>query len=275
MNFFNGFKLKIPHGLLFIIALFISANSWAAFPRCYNIGSMTMTVTDKGNGNATFSFTTNGIAATQYLAVYTPSGNVLRSSSGQVMQCALYGGGTSCSVNYQTDVPVNTIIMGALSLRANSDGQIVATKCTGQQNFTITPVPPATGCKISSPASLAVQWGNISASAINSRTTPEKVAAVTIDCGSNSFPIYTTLTNSNGDSSAINGLMKTSSGRIGISAKWNASGIAIPLGTKQSWPSLSGQRDFSIKYALTPLAVIGQESAGAFSTINTLSIEYR
>ncbi|CAI1604377.1 Uncharacterised protein [Serratia quinivorans] len=274
MKFLNRFRFNIWHGFLFMALLLLAQCARAAFPSCYG-GGISMSVTDNGNGNATFRMSTGAIAARQYMAVYTPSGLVLRSSNGAMVQCVLPGGSSSCSVNYQTNVAVNTTIMAALSLRPNSDYMVATSKCSGQQNFNITPVPPATGCNVSSPTSLTVQWGNVSASSINSRSAPVKVAAININCGRSPFPIYTTLTNSSGVNDAINGVMKTSSGRIGISAKWNDNGSAIPIGTRQSWPSQGGQRDFSIRYALTPLAEVGQESTGAFSTINTLSIEYR
>ncbi|CAI1604379.1 P pilus assembly protein, pilin FimA [Serratia quinivorans] len=127
-------------------------------------------------------------------------------------------------------------------------------------------------CKVTSPTSQSLSWGALPASTITAGAAAVKKATVSIDCGTYSLPVTTKLTNSTGDQDATKGILNSGLTGLGLKATWVDDGSIVVLSQSKSWASQSGVRDFSINFQ--PIKV-GEVTPGNFSTVGTLSIEYR
>lgn len=136
----------------------------------------------------------------------------------------------------------------------------------------------ASSCLLQTPKDIAIAWPTLTPSVIKNNAAESKAANISVACeDTNSHPITVTVTGSEGNESAANGIVKTSTEGLGLQLTWVNNGQPIPLNQPMDFnPGAAGNltQDFSI--AAKPVAInSGSISAGDFSSNVTVTFEYR
>lgn len=132
-------------------------------------------------------------------------------------------------------------------------------------------------CQIITQHNMAFTWPNIRPSEIINGSVAKQTAPVTMACSQSTgaSPVAITFTSSNGSSDAANGVVKTSLENLGLQLTWASNGQFIPLDKEIDFPAIaSATEDFSVNAKPVQIGS-GKINGGNFSTIVTMSVEYR
>lgn len=133
-------------------------------------------------------------------------------------------------------------------------------------------------CQIITQHNLAYFWTSISPSEIANGSVPSKLAEITMSCsnGGGASPVAVTFTSTHGSYDAENGIIKTDHADLGMQLVWGKNGQPIPMDKVIEFPAIaSSTEDFSVSAKPVKLREAGAIAGGEFSTMVTMTIEYR
>ncbi len=163
-------------------------------------------------------------------------------------------------------------ISGIYADALGSDLGDIYTAGNDQYNMTINIIESA--CSVKTFHNINITWPALSPWTISEGEggAENKVAPITINCGSTRTPTKVTVTADN-ILNATNGMINTTLNHLGLALTWASNGQRVPLNQELSY-SILGDQDLSI--AAKPMSVGSTNiPAGDFNATVTMSIEYR